>query len=70
MMGTTQLALIAAIAALGITVVARFDLLCLRDLASTADADLRYLTRTGWAAAIILAIPMGGIAYLSYGRSR
>ena len=36
---------------------------CLRDLAATRDADLQYLTRTGWLACTVLAIPVGGIFY-------
>ena len=58
---------VVAIAAL---LIGRFELLCLRDLHEASDADLHYLTRSGWFAAIVLAIPIGGIAYLAYGRAR
>lgn len=52
-----------------ITVV-RFESFCLRDLAATRDGDLRYLTRTGWLACILVAIPVGGILYLYRGKLR
>ena len=56
----------AVIAALGLTVaaIAKFELVCLRDLAATPDHDLRYLTRPGWYAVILFAIPLGGCVYL------
>lgn len=50
-----------------ITVV-RFEMFCLRDLAGTRDADLRHLTRKGWLACILFAIPVGGIVYLYRGK--
>ncbi len=68
-MGTARILVIAAIAAAAIVTIVRFEVLCLRDLADTPDADLRYLTRTGWLTAIVLAIPIGGIAYLYNGRT-
>ena len=69
-MGTAQILVVTAIIVAAIVSIARFELLCLRDLADTPDAELRYLTRTGWLAAIVLAIPIGGIAYLFNGRTR
>jgi hypothetical protein len=55
---------IVALAAVAALVIARFELLCLRELAGTPDVDLRYLNRTGWTTVIVLAIPLGGIAFL------
>lgn len=48
----------------------RFVLFCLDDLAEATDAELLYLSRPGWKAAIILVIPLGGIVYLYRGRMR
>jgi hypothetical protein len=62
--------LVVAVVITAAAVIARFEGLCLRDLADTPDAELQYLTRAGWTAAIILAIPLGGIAYLYLGRIR
>ena len=50
--------------------ISRFEVFCLRELAQVGDAELQYLTRRAWAAAIILMIPLGGIAFLYYGRLR
>ncbi len=59
-----------AIALAAIITVVQFESLCLRDLAATHDADLQYLTRTGWLVCILLAIPVGGILYLYRGKLR
>lgn len=63
---------IAAVVAVAVAVIvtARFELLCLRELAGTSDLELQYLTRAGRTAAIIIVIPIGGIAYLYFGRTR
>lgn len=69
---STQLLVIILIVAVAVAavVIGRFELLCLRDLSEASDADLQYLTRSAWFAAILLAIPIGGIAYLACGRAR
>lgn len=67
---TAEAAAIAALVAAAVVVIARFEIFCLRELAQANDSDLRYLTRRAWAAAIILMIPLGGIAYLYCGRPR
>jgi Phospholipase_D-nuclease N-terminal len=54
--------------AIAVVVALRFELLCLRDLAQRNEAELRYLTRTGWTIVIAFVIPIGGICYLYYGR--
>jgi hypothetical protein len=53
-----------------VLVVVRFETFCLRDLAATREGDLQYLTRTGWLACILIAIPVGGILYLYRGKLR
>ena len=63
-----QTVIIAVIMIAAVVIIARFELLCLRELARSSDADLLYLTRAAWAAAIILMIPLGGIAFLYRGR--
>lgn len=50
------------------TLVLRFELLCLRELAQTPDDQLRLFTRTGWITLIVFCIPLGGILYLTAGR--
>ncbi|MEO6998141.1 MAG: hypothetical protein ABI112_08660 [Terracoccus sp.] len=60
---------VALVVAAVITVV-RFESFCLRDLARARDADLQYLTRKGWLACILFAIPVGGIVYLYGGKLR
>lgn len=62
--------IIAAVAVAALTAVVRFEQLCLGELADTADFELQLFTRQGWTALIVLAIPLGGIAFLSAGRIR
>jgi len=40
------------LAAAAVIVIARFELLCLRELAGTSEVELRFLTRAGWTALI------------------
>jgi hypothetical protein len=61
---------IAAITAVCIVAVIRFEVLCFKDLAQRSDRELNYLSRAGWAAVIAVVIPIGGICYLFYGRPR
>lgn len=71
-MGVVTIAagLIIAAAAVGALIaVVRFERLCLSELADTADLELQLFTRQGWTALIVLAIPLGGIAFLYAGRS-
>ncbi|MDQ2749939.1 MAG: hypothetical protein M3Y44_10540 [Actinomycetota bacterium] len=65
---TAQGAVFALVAVAAVVVIARFELFCLRELARVGDADLQYLTRRAWGVAIILMIPLGGLAFLSFGR--
>lgn len=65
---TAQAAVIAALVVVAVIMIARFETLCLLELAQVDDADLQYLTRQAWFAAIILMIPLGGIAFLYCGR--
>ena len=62
----------AAVAALTlfvvVVVVAWFATPLLKDLARTSDEDLRYLTRKGWAVAIVATFPLGAIMYMRYGK--
>jgi len=58
------------IAAAAVIAVVRFERLCLGELADTADVELQLFTRQGWTALIVLAIPLGGIAFLYAGRIR
>lgn len=63
-------ALVVAAAVAAIVAVVRFEQSCLQDLAQTRDSELRVLTRHGWTVLIILWIPFGGLAYLSFGKWR
>ena len=69
-MGTAQVSILVAVLAGAAIAITRFELLCLRDLADTPDIELRYLSRSAWTAAILLAMPLGGLAYLYVGRDR
>jgi hypothetical protein len=51
-----------------IVVAVGFVVFCLVDLAR-AD-EVRYLPRWAWAIICVITIPLGGIAYLIFGRSR
>ena len=51
-----------------IVVAVGFVVFCLVDLAR-AD-EVRYLPRWVWAIICVITIPLGGIAYLIFGRSR
>jgi heme/copper-type cytochrome/quinol oxidase subunit 4 len=67
---TIQYAVIALAVVIVVVAVVRFELLCFNDLAQRSDRELNYLSRAGWAVVIALVIPVGGICYLYYGRSR
>jgi hypothetical protein len=45
-----------------------FEVFCLVDVARTEA--VRYLPRWAWAAVCLISIPVGGIAYLVFGRER
>ncbi len=65
-MGEPAVALVAF--ALFLLVAYRFDVYCLKDL---AEADVVYFFSRGvWAGIIIFATPLGGMTYLTVGRSR
>lgn len=66
---TSQYAVIALVVVIVVIAVVRFEVLCFNDLAQRRDGELNYLSRAGWAVVIALVIPLGGIFYLSYGRS-
>jgi hypothetical protein len=51
----------------GLSAAVGFVAFCLADLARAAE--VRYLPRWGWVLACVLSIPLGGIMYLSVGRS-
>jgi hypothetical protein len=65
-----QHALIALVIAVAIVAVVRFEVFCLRDLAKAEDQEQRYLSRSAWVVVIAVSIPVGGILYLFYGRTR
>lgn len=67
---TLAIAAIVAVAVAAVIVIARFESMCLRELATMSDVELRYLTRAGWTAVIIVVIPLGGIAFLYLERAR
>lgn len=69
-MGVMSIAAGLIIAAAAVIAVVRFERLCLGELADTADVELQLFTRQGWTALIVLAIPLGGIAFLYAGRIR
>ncbi len=70
---TAALLLLLVLLALAIPLfirVARFEASCLADLAEAEGAELLVFSRQGWAAIILLMIPIGGFLYLRFGRIR
>lgn len=53
-----------------VVAVIRFERSCSEDLADTPDFELRFLTRLGWTAFILLSISIGGVCYLYCRKSR
>ncbi len=66
-MNSMALALTVAVVLAAIVVVVRFEVFCLTDIAEAEE--VRYLTKPAWAAICVLAIPVGGILYLIYGKT-
>jgi hypothetical protein len=64
------LLLVATAGILVVALVVRFEYICLNDLASADDSELRYLTRRGWLLLCLIAIPIGGFLYWRFGRDR
>jgi hypothetical protein len=69
-MTQAQYVVIAAVVAVAVIAVVRFEVLCLTDIARADDREFRYLTRWGWVAVCILSVPVGGFVYLALGRTR
>jgi hypothetical protein len=65
-----QYVVIAVLIAAAIVGIVRFETFCISDLNRTPDGDLLFLTRAGWFTAILLVIPIGGVAYLYCGKVR
>lgn len=66
-LGVGALILLVAVA---IVMIVAFEVFCLRDLAKAQDDELLLLNRPGWTVVIVLAIPVGGLGYLFFGRRR
>jgi hypothetical protein len=47
-----------------------FDVYCLRDIARADEYEVRYFPRWLWALICLVSTPLGGLAYLLYGRAR
>jgi hypothetical protein len=47
-----------------------FDLYCLREIFRAEEWEFRYFSRWTWAIICVLSTPLGGLAYLLYGRVR
>jgi hypothetical protein len=70
-MTSSNPAAIALLTAIPILIVAvLFDRYCLRDLAETPDGQLLCFPRQTWALIICLSTPLGGAAYLIFGKLR
>jgi hypothetical protein len=68
--GAAPVLLVATVGILAVVLVVRFEYICLSDLASADDSELRYLTRRGWLLLCLIAIPIGGLLYWRFGRDR
>jgi hypothetical protein len=66
----SQYGVIAVLIAAAVTLVVRYERLCLQELAATPDNHLLHLSRQGWLVAIVFFIPLGGMAFLCVGRIR
>lgn len=69
-LSTLELAALVAVVGVALLAVVEFEKFCLRDLAQTPNHQLSCLSRQGWLVLILLFIPLGGAAYLVYGRPR
>jgi hypothetical protein len=47
-----------------------FDLYCLREIFRAEEWEFRYFPRWTWAIICVVFTPLGGFAYLLYGRAR
>jgi hypothetical protein len=63
-----QRALTAIVVVVAAIVVVRFEMSSRTDLARSEE--VRYLSKPAWAAICILSIPLGGILYPYFGRTR
>lgn len=51
-----------------VVVLAGFEVFCLVDVARAAQ--VRYLPKWAWAVICLVSVPLGGVVYLTLGRSR
>jgi hypothetical protein len=51
-----------------VVVAVGFEIFCLVDVARAEE--VRYLPRWAWTVVCLISIPLGGIAYLIFGRTR
>jgi hypothetical protein len=65
-----QYAFIAAVVAIAVIVVVRFEVYCVTDIVRADERELRYLSKAGWVAVCLISVPIGGIVYLLCGRTR
>lgn len=65
---TLQHALVAVAAVVAIVGYVRWEMFLIHDISGASD--VRYPTSPAWIALCLICIPVGGILYLVYGRTR
>ena len=67
---TPEYLVVALLVAGAVVAYLRYVSMLVKDINATPDAELQYLSRSGWIALCILMVPIGALIYLACGRRR